>query len=163
MNRVSRLLPPSADYLPPARSRPVGVVITSVLGILFGAMGMFWKPLALVMLLSNPNPDAPVMSLDVKRWAIYLTVAGTLTSLLLLTSAAGSMSLRRWGRWGMLLYAAVAVGLTVTNYYGGQHLARLAGQAPGRLALPYAAVALLYPAAIAYAFLHPEARRAFAR
>lgn len=164
MNRVSRLLRPSVDYVPPARSSPPSVVVLSLLGLLIGAIGMMWKPLSLVGVLANADPDAVVIPLQIKKWFIITAAVGTGVSLLLLASSVGSLSLRRWGRRGMLLYAVLALGLTIANYYLGQHFARVMGDAPpGRTDLARAAILLLYPFCVAYAFLHPAARRAFGK
>ena len=154
-------LPPPDPSPRPGRAVPTAVGVVAVLGLLFGALGTVWKPLALVSVLTAPAAveaadgavapggagvvgDARVDSVAASQRAAFmlLSAAGIVTSAVLLASSFGAMGLKPWGRWGMLAYAALAIGLVVTQFA----LAPSAGSA-GR-----SAAMLLYPAAVAWVF-----------
>jgi hypothetical protein len=94
------------------------VTALATLGVVFGTFGLLCKPtlLAVTLFLKLPQPD-PTLSViqnnpTLSAFAVVDGLTGTLTSLLLLMSSIGSLSLKGWARLGMLCYAALALALT---------------------------------------------------
>ena len=165
----------------PGRAVPVGVGVVAVLGLLFGALGVVWKPLALVSVLSAPvattpatgggdGAGAPVtatVAADApeagpspgdRATFVGLSAAGVVASGLLVASSLGAMGVRPWARWGMLGYALLAAGLVVTQFAlvasAGPVSAGPAGEgSPGvGSAAVRAGAMLVYPIAVAAVF-----------
>ncbi len=101
--------------------RPVSVAIISVLGILFGAMGVLCSPFALLPYLADLGQQNVVIDVIKSNtvlyaWTVFSMVLGFFMSLLLLASSIGAIRMRQWGRLGMLLYAVAGLMLYVVGW-----------------------------------------------
>jgi hypothetical protein len=171
--------------------RPTSVTVLAIIGIIFGGLGIFCKPVGVVGLFI-PQPAGANPMLDLQKqmmaWNVANAVVGTLVSVLLLASSIGSLYLKPWARKGMLAYAALAVVLTLV---GGvvsvvwvlpkvqEAQRQMMAQQAGRGAAPPAqmmnvmqvagtagavigiGLALIFPIAIGYYYTRPAVKAAF--
>jgi hypothetical protein len=93
---------------------PASVKVISILGIIWGAIGILGLVGSLVLIfvhIGPPNPMLDALNKDPFYIAFSLVVEmiGIFKALLLIGSSVGSLSLKPWARPGMLVYAWVAI------------------------------------------------------
>lgn len=111
-----------SPYTPTASPRPTSVTVLAIIGIVIGGLFVLCKPFGLLPLVM-PNMGPPNPALDVLRTDATLkalTIAGVIVglpvSILLLASSIACLSLKPWGRNGVLAYAAIAIVLSALTF-----------------------------------------------
>ena len=165
--------------------RPTAVTVLAIFGIIFGALGVLCKPVALAgMFVPQPPGANPVVDMQRQMlgWNVASTVVGVAISILLLAGSIGSLNLKTWARPAMLAYAGLAVLMTLVNLVvtlvwivpamkqmqqqmpqqGAPASAAAIMQAAGTVgAVVGAALALIFPALLAYFYTRPNVKAAF--
>jgi hypothetical protein len=109
--------------------------VLSVLGIIFGSIGVVCTPLALVPLLMAEQLDAAEWQAVKQNQALYAytvisALAGLLLALVLLCGSIGGLLLKPWARSLLLGYAGVALVVGITTL-----VANLIWVVPAQLAM----------------------------
>ncbi len=95
---------------------PVPVLVLSIIGILFGAIGLLGICIAPVMLFTSiiPNPTMEPLRGDNLYLGVTLgaLVLNLIATVLLLSGSIGSLRLLPWARMAMLAYAIIAPVIT---------------------------------------------------
>ncbi|HVX86067.1 MAG TPA: hypothetical protein VH253_14890 [Phycisphaerae bacterium] len=93
---------------------PASIKVLSIIGIVLSALGFCgtaWSTFTTFVPIGPPNPALDDLNHQTP-YIIYLiagAVVATLLNLLLLASSIGSLRLYRWARYGMMVYALLAL------------------------------------------------------
>ena len=97
-----------------ADKRPTTVTVLGIVGMVMAALTVVCSVVSMPTLLmdaaaSNPLTAAVRGEPALYRWHVFATVARLALGLVLLVGSLGALGMRRWGRWLMIAYAAVAL------------------------------------------------------
>lgn len=104
------------DYTPP---KPTSVVVLSIIGIVFGVLGLVCVPLGLAsyfvpsMQAQNPGIAAVKANPPLFAWVLASNLFGLLLSVLLLLGSIGSLRLMKWARSLMIAYSVIGIAATI--------------------------------------------------
>lgn len=113
--------PGAIGYAQPGPVRPTVVTVLAIFGIIFGIFGLLIKTCGVAVMFIPQMANVPGMEFqkDMLAWNVANTAIGLAISTLLLAGSIGSLSLKPWARRAMLIYAALAVLMTLANLVVG--------------------------------------------
>jgi hypothetical protein len=109
-------------YAQPVNPRPTSVTVLAIVGMVWGALVLLCNMVSLIPLLVQvgpPNPMIQEMRADpaLHNWNIIATVARLVLGVLLLVGSGVALMLKGWGRVLMLVYAVLAIALSLVDTY----------------------------------------------
>jgi hypothetical protein len=156
------------------RKKPISVLVLSILGMIIGAFSVLCAPVSIfsmVVELGIPNPQLDAIKQDplLKAWYWFAIVQMLFFGIWILVASVGAVTMKRWGRSAMVLYAIVQTTLSVAGWVGNFLLfrPRIAAAMQGMGTPPpavwqeaigwaFGAIILIYLISVWYVFTRPH-------
>jgi hypothetical protein len=126
---MTEIPPPAAplqpNYASPAFStapkKPTSVLVLSVIGIIIGGLSLLCSPMAVIGLVVDfgvPNPQLDAMRRDpmLMAWNWYGVGQMLIFGAWLLVASIAAVTMKKWGRSAMVLYAIVSTTLSIAGW-----------------------------------------------